>query len=100
MKEDGGHGVFVRVGLEEEEAAVVEERAQDAGAGRSVDGKAQGADGDFAVVASAPGGAQAPEEAPPGAGWRGADAGVFLGEGGVGGGAGFPMEFVRIGVGR
>ena len=78
----------MRVGFEGEDVAVVEETAQDAGAGRSVEGKAQGADGDFGVVADAHGGSQAPDD----------DAGVFLGEGGVGGGAEFPVEFVMIGV--
>ena len=101
VKEDGGHGVFVRVGFEGEAVAVVEDAAEDVGAGRRVDGKAQGADGDFAIVADAHGGAQAPYEAPPGAGWRGADAGVFLGEsgvvGGVGGGGEVPVEFVMKG---
>lgn len=95
--------VFLRGGrLEEEDVAVREDAADDARARWSINGKAQGADGDFAVVADADAGAEAPNKAPPRAGWSGADAGVFLAKGGlmrgVCGGGEFTMEFVMIGV--
>ena len=76
----------------------------EAGAWRGVHGKAQGADGGFAVVADADGGAQAPDEAPPRAGWRRAELGAILREGlavrGVGSGAEFAVDFVSVGVGE
>ena len=104
MKEDGGQGVFAGRRFEEEDVAVMEKAAGDFGAWRGIDGKARVADGDFAVITDAGGGAQAPEEAPPRAGGSRADAGVFLGQGGlmcgVGGGAEFTMDFVVVGVGE
>ena len=68
----------------------------------SIDGEAEVADGGFAVVADADGGAQAPDKAPPGAGRNGAEFGAAFGEGlaagGVGSGAEFAVDFVGIGV--
>ena len=74
------------------------------GAWRSVHGEAEGADGGFAVVADADGGAEAPDETPPGAGRRRAEFGAVLGEGeavgGVWSGAEFAVDFVGVGVGE
>ena len=73
----------------------MEDTADNAGAKRGINGEAHVADGD--------GGAETPDEAPPGTGWRGADGGVFLSEcglvGGVRGGADFTVDFGEIGVG-
>ena len=80
----------------------MEDTADDAGARRGIDGEAKVADGDGAVVGDADGGADAPDEAPPGAGWRGADGGVFLSESGlvcgVWSGADFAVNFGEVGV--
>ena len=80
----------------------MEDTADDAGARRGINGEAQVADGDGAVVGDANGGADAPDEAPPGTGWRGADGGVFLSEcglmGGMRGGADFAVNFGEVGV--
>lgn len=88
--------------FEEEDVAVEELAFGDAGAWRGVDGEAEVADGDGAVVGDADGGAEAPDEAPPRAGGGGADDGVVLGDGGVAsgerGGADFAMEFAFVGV--
>ena len=104
MEEDEREGGFCGRRLEEENIAVWEEAASEAGARGSVHAEAQGADGDFAVVADADGGAKAPEEAPPGAGWRRAELGTVLGEGllvgGAGSGAEFAVDFVGVGVGE
>jgi hypothetical protein len=65
-------------GFEIEDVAVVEDTADDAWARRGVDREAEVADGDGAIVGDANGGADAPDEAPPRTGGRGADDGVFL----------------------
>ena len=74
----------------------------EAGARRSIDGEAEVADGGLAVVADADGGAEAPDEAPPGAGRSRAEFGALFCEGlragGVGSGAEFAVDFVGIGV--
>ncbi len=103
MEEDEGEGGFCGRGFEEENVAVWEEAADEARAWRGVHGEAEGADGDFAVVADTDGGAEAPEETPPRAGWRRAESGTVLGEGllvcGAGSGADFAVDFVGVGVG-
>lgn len=53
VEEDGREGVFERRSFEEEEITVGEEAADDFGARGGVDGEAEVADGDFAVVADA-----------------------------------------------
>ena len=74
----------------------------EAGAGRGVHGEAEVADGGFAVVADADGGAQAPDETPPRAGWRRAEFGAVFGEGllacGIGSRTEFAVDFVGVGV--
>ena len=80
----------------------MEDTADDAGARRGIDGEAKVADGDGAVVGDADGGSDAPDEAPPRAGGRGADGGVFLSEsglvGGVRSGVDFAVNFGEVGV--
>jgi hypothetical protein len=102
MEEDEGEGIFYGRRFEEENVAVWEAAAGEAGARWSVDGKAEGADGDFAVVADTDGGTEAPDEAPPRAGRRRAEFGTVLGESelvcGVGSGAEFAVDFVGVGV--
>lgn len=72
--------------------------------GRSVHGEAEAADGGSAVVADADGGAEAPDEGPPRAGWRRAEFGAVFGERlgacSVGSGAEFAVDFVSVGVGE
>ena len=106
MEEDEWEGVICGRRLEEENVAVREEAAGEARTGRSVHGEAEGAEGGFAVVADADGGAEAPEETPPRAGWRRAgwrraELGAVLGERewvcGVGSGAEFAVDFVGVG---
>ena len=90
------------MGFEEEDVAVEKLAFDDAGARRGVDGKAKGADGDFAIVADKDGGSEGPDESPPRAGGSGTDDGVFsLQSGLVGGlwsGADFAMELAFVGV--
>ena len=85
MEENEREADFLRRRLEEEDVAVREEAAGEAGAWRDIHGKAEGADGDLAVVADAHGGTEAPDEAPPRAGWRRTE---------------FAVDFVRVGVGE
>ena len=74
----------------------------EAGAGRRVHGKAEGADGDFAVVADADAGAEAPDERPPRAGRGRTELGAVFCESlracGVGSRAEFAVDFVGVGV--
>ena len=102
MKEDEREGVFGGRRFEEEDVTVWEEAVDEAGAWRSVHGEAEVADGGSAVVADANGGAEAPEETPPRAGWSGAEFGAIFGDGlracGVGSGAEFAVDFVGVGV--
>ncbi len=78
--------------------------AHDLAAWCGTDGLALEADGNFAVVADAHGGALAPEAGPPRASRNGAQQGAFFGqgllEGGVRGGAKFTMDFVLIDMGQ
>lgn len=80
----------------------MEDTADDERARRGIDGEAKVADGDGAVVGDADGGANAPDEAPPGTRRRRADGCVFLSEsglvGGVRGGADFAVDFGEVGV--
>ena len=104
MEEDEREGVFGWRRLEEEDVAVREQAVDEAGAWRGVHGEAEGAEGDFAVVADADGGAEAPDEAPPRAGRRRAELGAVFCEGlracGVGSRAEFAVDFVGVGVGE
>lgn len=67
-----------------------------------MDGVAEGADGDFAVVADADAGAPAPDVRPPGAGRDRAEDGALLLAGLIPGGlrrgAEFAVDFVGVGV--
>ena len=65
-------------GAEEIDIAVGSERADDTGAGRSIDGKAEVADRDFAIVADADAGSLTKDKRPPGAGRDGAQDGAIL----------------------
>src|SRR3989442_436291 len=89
---------------EVEEVAIWPQAADDGGAGRSRDGEALEADGDFAIVADAHAGLLAPDVGPPRAGGNGAQDGAVFGEGllagGVGGGTPVAVEFVLGGVGE
>ena len=104
MEEDEREGVFGWRRFEKEDVAVWEQAVDEAGAWRSVHGETEGAVGDFAVVADADGGAEAPEEAPPRAGWRRAELGAVFceGLGACGGGsrAEFAVDFAGVGVGE
>ena len=53
VKQDAGSGVFVWRGFEEEEVAIGTQAANEGGAWRGIDGEAEVADGDFAIVADA-----------------------------------------------
>lgn len=90
--------------FEKEDVAIEAETADDAGSRGSIDGKAQGTDGDGAVVGDAKCGTLAPNEGPPGAGGSGADDEMVFCEGGgpcgVGSGADFAVELVLVGVGE
>ena len=103
MEEDEREGVFGWRGFEEEDVAVWEQAVDEAGAGRSVHGETEGADGDFAVVADADAGLLAPDVRPPRAVGGGADDGAFFGEGLllglVRGLAEFAVDFVLVAVG-
>ncbi len=68
------------------DVAVGAQAADDGGAGRGVHRLALGADGNLAVVTDAHGGALAPDEGPPRAGWRRAQDGAFFPHGLVPGG--------------
>ena len=86
------------------DVAIGAEAADDGGAGRSVNGMALGADGDFAVVADADAGLLAPDVGPPRAVGGGTEDGAFFGEGLLVGGVGclaeFAVDFVLVGVGH
>ena len=102
MEEDERDGVFGWRGFEEEDVAVREQAVDEAGAGRSVHGETEGADGDFAVVADADAGAEAPDERPPRAGRGRTELGAVFCESlracGVGSAAQFAVDFAGVGV--
>jgi len=85
-----------------EDVTVWAQAADDFGTGRGVNGLAQGADRDHAVISDADAGLLAPDVGPPRAGWGGTEDGTVLsqglGAGGLRGGAQFAMDFVLIGV--
>src|SRR3989442_15849410 len=89
---------------EVEEVAIWPQAADDGGAGRSRDGEALEADGDFAIVADAHAGLLAPDVGPPRAGGNGAQDGAFFGEGllpgGVRGGTQFAGDFGLVDGGQ
>lgn len=88
--------------FEEEDVAVEDLAFDDARTRRGVDRKAEGTDGDFAIVADEDRGSEAPDEAPPRAGGSWPDDGVILLQrglvSGLWSGADFAMEFVSVGV--
>ncbi len=86
MEQDQGLGGRVRGVAEVVNVAVIAQAADDGGAGRSVQRVKLSADGNFAVVTDAHGGALAPDEGPPRAGWRRAQDGAFFPHGLVPGG--------------
>jgi len=104
MEEMDGFVFWVLGMLEIMDVAVWPEAANDGGAWRGIDGMALGANGDFAVVADADAGLQAPDKGPPGTGRGGTEDGTFFGEGlgfgGMGCGAEFTVDFVLIDVGE
>jgi len=85
-----------------EDVAVGPQAADDFGARRGVNGLAQGADRDHAVIADADAGLLAPDIGPPRTGWGGTQDGTVLsqglGAGGLWSGTQFAMDFVLIGV--
>ena len=85
-----------------EDVTVWAQAADDFGTGRGVNGLAQGADGDHAVIADADAGLLAPDIGPPGTGGGGTEDGTVLsqglGAGGLWGGAQLAMDFVLIGM--
>jgi len=102
MEEKDGFVFLVWGMLEIIDIAVWAEAANDGGAWRCIDGMALGTNGDFAVVADADTGLQAPDEGPPGTSRGGTQDGAFIGEGlslgGVGSGAKLAVDFMLIGV--
>jgi hypothetical protein len=103
MEQDDGFEFGIGSLAQVEDVSVGTEAADDGGARRGVEGLAGGTDGDFAVVAYAHGGAQAPDVGPPRTGWGGAENGVVLSQspvpGGLGRGAQFAVDFMGVGVG-
>jgi hypothetical protein len=85
-----------------EDVSVWAQAADDFGAGRGVNGLAQGTDRDHAVIADADAGLLAPDIGPPRAGWSGAEDGTVLSQGlgecSLWGGAQFAMDLVLIGM--
>ena len=104
MEEDDGFGLWIGGLVEVIDVAVWAETTDDGGPKRSFNGLAVGACGDFAVVADADAGLQAPDKGPPRTSRGGTEDGTFFGEGlGFGGmrcGAEFAVDFVLIDVGE
>ena len=104
MEQDDGFGFGIGLMAEVEEVAIGPQATDDFAARGGGEALALEADGDFAVVADAHGGALAPDVGPPRAGRSGAQDGALFAQGllacGVRGGAQFTVDFVLIGVGE
>ena len=103
MEEEGGFGGVVGVVAEDGDITVWMLAVDEAGARRSLDAQALGADGDAALGADEDGSAQAPDVGPPRAARSGAQGGtVFFGgalPGGERGHAQFAMALVGVAMG-
>ena len=102
VEQDDGFGFGIRGLAQIVDVAVGPQAAEDGGTGRGSDGVALRVDGDFAVVADAHAGLQAPDIRPPGTGGSGTEHGTVFGQGllagGGRGGAQFAMDFVLVDV--
>ncbi len=100
MEQDEGFGLRIWRVAQVEDVSVWAEAANDGAAGRGVQALALEAYGDFAVIADADAGLQAPDEGPPGAGGQRPQDRAVLGQGllacRVRRGAQFAVDFVLI----
>ena len=104
MEQDDGFGFGIGLMAEVVDVAVGPQATDDLAAGCGVEGLALEADGDFAIVAHAHGGALTPDVEPPRTAGTRAEDGSFFSErllvGGPGRLAELAMDFILVGVGE